>query len=272
MKRVFYAALLLSILASGGLFGFGRFEARAIYPFDATRQTPADAGVPDLREHVIETDGQSLIIWVAKPKPGQPTILYFHGNAGNLANRASRFQRFLNRGYGLIAPAYRGSSGSTGAPTEKALTQDARHIYSQLDQILPGTTPDKTVIYGESLGTGVALKLLSSADVAQPAAVVLEAPYTSIPDVVRHTYPRLKPLIPLMKNRWNSLENVSSLKTPLLILHGTDDPLIPIMQGQQIYTASPSSEKRFIAVEGADHSNIWRTDTLSALWDFIDGQ
>jgi len=263
-------ALFLPVLAIGGLFGFDRFEAQAVYPFDTTRQSPADAGVPKLQERLYEANGQSLIIWTARPQVGQPTILYFHGNAGNLANRAGRFQLFLNRGYGLIAPAYRGSSGSSGRPTEQALTLDARHIYNHLDQIIPSLTPANTVIYGESLGTGVALKLLASTDTEQPAAVILEAPYTSLPAVVRHLYPQLKPLTPKMKNIWNSLENITRLTAPLLILHGTDDSLIPIQQGRQVFTAAPSQIKHFVAVKGAGHSNTWRADTLPKLWHFID--
>jgi pimeloyl-ACP methyl ester carboxylesterase len=265
-------ALFLPVLAISGLFGFDRFEARAVYPFDATRQSPADAGVPELQERIYETNGQSLIIWTAEPQPGLPTILYFHGNAGNLANRAGRFQLFLKRGYGVIAPAYRGSSGSTGTPTEKALTQDARHIYDHLDDLIPGLTPATTVIYGESLGTGVALKLIASPETVQPAAVILEAPFTSLPDVVRHLYPQLKPLVPKMKNIWNNLENVTRLTTPLLVVHGTEDHLIPIEQGRQVFTAARSPVKRFVAVKDAGHSTIWRADTLPILWHFIDQQ
>ncbi len=263
-------ALFLGVFTIGGLFGYNSFEAKAIYPFDTTRQSPASAGVAGLHERSLKTGGVRLIIWIAAPKPGQPTILYFHGNAGNLANRAGRFQLFLNRGYGVIAPAYRGSSGSTGRPTENALTRDALHIYHHLDQLIPGLTPATTVIYGESLGTGVALKLLAAPDVEQPAAVVLEAPYTSLPDVVRHLYPQYAPLIPWMKNIWNSLENVTRLTAPLLVLHGTDDPLIPINQGRQVFSAAHSQAKRFIAVQGAGHSDIWRSDTLPVLWRFID--
>ncbi|SLN64613.1 Alpha/beta hydrolase family protein [Roseovarius litorisediminis] len=263
-------SLLLAILTGGLFANLNRIEVQAVYPFDKKRQSPSSAGAPALHERIVKTNGQSLILWTAAPKPGQPTILYFHGNAGNLANRAGRFQRFQARGYGVIAPAYRGSSGSSGKPSEPALSRDAQHIYRHLDRLIPGLTPSQTVIYGESLGTGVALKLLAKPGTAQPAAVVLEAPYTSLPDVVRHTYPQLEPLIPRMKNIWNSLDHARALSVPLLVLHGTDDALIPINQGRQVFTAAPSQAKRFLAVKGAGHTDIWRSDVLPALWHFID--
>ncbi len=111
---------------------------------------------------------------------------------------------------------------------------------------------------------------IASPKASQPAGMVLEAPYTSLPDVVRHTYPKLEPLIPKMTNIWNSLENVTRLRAPLLVLHGTDDPLIPIEQGRQVFTAAPSQIKRLMPVNGAGHNDIWRTDVLPALWRFID--
>lgn len=263
--------LLFSIL-TGGLFNVTELERRAVYPFDTKHVTPARAGLKGVRERQITLGEERLIVWTAAPRKGRPTILYFHGNAGNLANRAWRFEQFLARGYGLVAPAYRGSSGSTGTPSEPALTTDAQTVYDSLKQLLPGVTPARVVIYGESLGTGVALKLAATRPKTPPIAVVLEAPFTSLPDVVRQTMPRFKPLLPVMKNRWTSSRHVRSLKAPLLVLHGTRDRIIPIEQGRQVYAAAPSKTKHFLAVEGAGHADTWRADTLPELWRFIDAQ
>lgn len=263
--------LLFSILA-GGMFNIEELERRSVYPFDTTHVTPGRAGLTGVAERRIAIGDTRLIVWVAKPRKGKPTILYFHGNAGNLANRGWRFQQIVARGYGLVAPAYRGSSGSTGAPSEPALTADAQAVYDALGQLIPDLGPGRTVLYGESLGTGVALKLAASRRNTPPLAVVLEAPFTSLPDVVRQTMPRFKPLLPLMKNRWSSKTHVRSLTAPLLVLHGTRDRVIPIEQGRQVYAAAPSGSKQFLAVAGAGHSDTWRPDTLPVLWRFIDAQ
>ncbi len=263
--------LIVSMLAGGYLFGLGKIEREMVYPFDATHVAPAATGLRGIKEVQLRSRGQTIILWVHAADPGQPTVLYFHGNAGNLANRAGRFARLTDRGYGLIAPAYRGSSGSTGRPSERALTRDAVQIWRKLGDLVPGLRPETTVIYGESLGTGVALKLLAQPGTPPPMAVVLEAPYTSLPDVALRAYPQLEPLIGRMKNIWNSKQHAKALTAPLLVMHGTLDQIIPIDQGRQVFDAASSPRKRFLAVRGAGHNDIWRSDSLPVLWRFIDG-
>lgn len=258
--------LAISAALTAGLYALiAPLERRMVYPFDATQISPAEAGEPRLREIALPFDGQTLILWAAAPKPGQPTLLYFHGNAGNLANRLGRFRHFLDRGYGLIAPAYRGSSGSSGKPNEPALTADALHIYQSASHLIPGQNPAHLMIYGESLGAALALTLAAQ----NPAAMILEAPFTSLPEVAAHLYPPLAPLTRHMHNQWPSLAKAQTLTMPLLILHGTDDTLIPIEMGRQIHSAAPSRDKTMLAVPGAGHTDLWRSDTLPRLWRFI---
>lgn len=270
MRRLLILVVLLLTLAGGGWLSLAKIERSAVYPFDPTRVSPAAAGLGVMRETTLKSLGQSLVVWVAPPQEDQPVILYFHGNAGNLAMRATRFRQFIKRGYGVIAPAYRGSSGSTGHPSETALSRDARQIWRQLDHLLPGTPADRVIVYGESLGTGVALKLLATPDIPPPAAVVLEAPFTSLPEVVRHVYPQMIPLIPRMKNIWHSAEHARALRVPLLILHGTEDQLIPIAQGRKVLANAGSSQKQLVAVSGAGHVDIWQYSELAALWNFLE--
>jgi fermentation-respiration switch protein FrsA (DUF1100 family) len=270
MRKASFLAIALIFLSGGGWFGLGTFERKAVYPFDPTRIAPAALGLEGVTETTFTSVGHDLIVWIAMPEPGKPTILYLHGNAGNLANRTWRFQRLLDRGYGLIAPAYRGSSGSTGRPSEAAITRDLRNLYSDLGGRITELTPDRIVIYGESLGSGVALKLLDAPEIAQPAGVVLEAPYTSLPDVVRYVYPQLESLIPRMKNIWDSQTHARSLTAPLLILHGAQDSIIPPAQGRLVLEAAGSQKKEFVMVPGADHSDTWQDQSLLRLWRFID--
>ena len=116
------------------------------------RVAPAVVGLPDVAERIIETpDGERVVTWHGKAAPGQPTILYFHGNGGNLAHRAERIRRYLERGRGMLMMSYRGYSGSTGHPTESANLADARLAYQLL--LADGIPPDDIILYGESLGT-----------------------------------------------------------------------------------------------------------------------
>ncbi|UYV38999.1 alpha/beta fold hydrolase [Rhodobacteraceae bacterium D3-12] len=258
-------ATLLLTVSFGGLFAFDRIERELVYPFDPTEVSPRDIGL-SMRAERFESGGQQLVVWVAQPSQGKPVILYFHGNAGNLAARAGRFQRFMARGYGVVAPAYRGSSGSSGQPNEAALSFDAGRILQRIGQFT-GDAP--VVIYGESLGTGVTLTAVDRAGV-QPAAVVLEAPFTSVRAVALNAYPQLAPVIERMKSKWDSLSRVKRLTAPLLVLHGTDDSLIPIAQGRQIHAAARASHKQFREVKGGHHTDLWRSDVLPDLWRFID--
>ncbi len=267
-------SLILCIAICSSFLGdlwLPRFERKAVYPFDSTRVDPADLGLVGMSEVVFTSSGQRLILWVAPARSNQPTILYLHGNAGNLANRTRRFQHFIERGYGVIAPAYRGSSGSTGRPSEAAITSDIRRVYNRLDRLVPGLRASRTIVYGESLGTGVALKLLAGDNIPQPRGVVLEAPYTSLPDVVMFVYPQFEPLIPKMKNIWNSAEHVKQLQAPLFVMHGSQDTIIPLAQGRAVFDAAGSRNKQFLRIPGASHSETWRSDTLPKLWRFIDG-
>lgn len=268
---VVFCALALATVA------FGHMAERWIfYPFDATEIAPAEANLPDITAIRFDNDSQSLVAWVAPPKPGKPVIFYLHGNAGNLAARAGRFQRFLNRGYGLFAPAYRGSSGSSGTPDEAALTWDAETAYHALFAEMPALNAQRVVIYGESLGTAVALSLVTSPAMhpekgyGPPAGVILEAPFTSIPDLAEHHYPGTRALAERLETQWPSLTRVAHLTVPLLVIHGSDDTLIPTQMGRQITSAAPSEYKRFHLVKGAGHTDLWRTDTLPHLWRFVD--
>jgi len=266
----------LAVFGLGGAFGIGLLEQKMLYPFDARAVSPAKAGVPRLSETRFETGGERLVVWRAAPRPGKPVILYFHGNAGNLAMRAGRFNALLDRGYGLVAMAYRGSSGSTGTPSQKAITSDVRALYRDLGKVLDTDAP--RVLYGESLGSAVVtVAIMSSVERdgdkgTAPAATVLEAPFTSVSDVAKALDPRLARLTPLLRSRWESLEQAHMLDVPLLVIHGTRDELIPIAQGRQIFEAATAQDKQFLAVEGAGHTDLWRADVLETLWDFIDAQ
>lgn len=266
MRRLLFKLVLLIGIVLAAVAAASQAERLLFYPFDPRHTAPEDIGLSALTETTLTTpDGKTLVIWIAPPKPGKPTLLYFHGNAGNLAARKGRFQRFLARGYGLIAPAYRGSSGSTGAPSEATLTEDARLVYDTYSAQTP------LVIYGESLGTAVAISLVAALD-SQPKALILEAPFTSIKGLAKAHYPSVAEYADYLDSKWPSRARAPKLSLPLFIFHGTQDTLIPQRMGRAIYAAAPSPRKQFLSVKGAGHTDLWRTDSLLRLWRFIDGQ
>lgn len=251
---------MMRLLAALALIGLGLFatsgalERAVLYPFDPTRGEPP-AG---LAESTLTTpDGATLVVWSAPPAPGKPTILYFHGNAGNLALRDGRFSAFHKRGYGIVTAGYRGSSGSTGTPSESALISDAR--------ALAATLHGPVVYYGESLGAALAIAL---AKTDPPTALVLEAPFASLADMSAHLYGS-PALARLLKSRWPSLERITRVSAPLLILHGAQDSLVPPAQGRALLNAAASPDKRLYLVEGAGHTNVWQPDAQRVLFAFL---
>ncbi len=278
------AVILLCLVF--GTIALGKLAERwVIYPFDPREVAPADVRLPEVTVQHLDVRGDRLVVWTAPPERGKPVILYFHGNAGNLAMRAGRFRHFLAQGYGLIAPAYRGSSGSGGTPSEHTLREDAALVYRSVAKLLRHDMrpfpPDLTrrpaiVVYGESLGSAVAIHLNASAaadtvkGIGPPAAIILEAPFTSIADLAEHHYPGTAKLAQKLDSAWNSLKWANHIGQPLMVLHGNKDELIPIEMGRRIFAAAPSRNKQFLAVQDANHTNLWRSNTLPQLWRFVD--
>jgi pimeloyl-ACP methyl ester carboxylesterase len=174
--RLFQVALCVYLATCAAMFSFQR---DLLYRPDTSLADPANAGLRNVElEHLKTGDGEDLIVWWIPPRAAdKPVYLYFHGNGGNLSYRPNRFTRLSEDGAGVMAVSWRGYGGSTGSPTEEGLMADARAAYasvrSRVDQ-------DRIVVVGESLGSGVAVKLAAEVPVA---AVILDSGYSSISDV-----------------------------------------------------------------------------------------
>jgi fermentation-respiration switch protein FrsA (DUF1100 family) len=240
------------------------FQRRLIYPADPARHSPIEAGLDTVREVTLDTpDGEKLVAWYAPPQPGRPTLLYFHGNGGTLFIRADRIRRFLADGLGVFMPAYRGYSGSTGSPSEAALIADARLAYDHL--ITMGLRAEQIVVYGESLGTGVAVQLAAS---RQTAAVVLDAPFSSVTDIARRQYGFI-PVKLFLLDTFASIDYIADIKVPLLIMHGTQDRIIPLDSSKALFEAAKQPKER-VVLTGAGHSDIYSFGAMPVLRRFID--
>ena len=150
----------------------------------AARTTPQAAGFPEAEEHVLTTaDGEKVIVWHVPARPGRPVILYFHGNGDFLAGFFGRFRDLIADGTGVVALSYRGYAGSSGQPSEHGLLQDAAAAYAFTTARY---SADRIVVWGFSLGTGVAVALAAEQPVGK---LILEAPYTSLADVGASAFP-----------------------------------------------------------------------------------
>lgn len=250
----------LYIIAAGSLY---MFQRRLIYFPDAEREAPADAGLSGVREVVLQTpDGERLIAWYSAATPGKPTLLYFHGNSGTLSDRADRIKRFAGGGYGVFMPSYRGYSGSTGSPSEEAIVADAHLAYDHLRGM--GIAERAIVVYGESLGSGVAVRLASDRSVG---AVILDAPYTSLPDVGKLLYP-VMPVQTFMVDRFESKKHILTVRAPILIMHGAEDTVVPLTLGKALFEVAPQP-KEMAVFRGAGHSDIYAFGAFPRMDEFL---
>ena len=241
------------------------FQRSLIYVPDRTRRSPVEAGLAAVAEEVLTTpDGAKLIAWWLKPKPGKRTILYLHGNGGHLADRAPRFQVFQEFGIGVFMLAYRGYSGSTGEPSETANVADAAFAFDFLTS--HGVAPRDIVLFGESLGTGVAVEV---AQMRPAAGIVLDSPYTSLPAAAGSHYPWL-PVTWLMLDRYDTIDRIGSLHIPVLILHGEADEIVPVAMGRAVFAAA-NEPKRIFTYPGAPHIHHIQFGSLTRVREFIEG-
>jgi len=224
-----------------------------LFPADRSGLDVAEAGVPGLESVALRTPGGLLLTaWFRKASPGKPTLVYFHGNGGNLMLRIGRVRFFAAAGLGLLFVEYRGYGGNPGQPSEAGMHDDALGAMAFL--AARGVPDDRAVLYGESLGTGVAVWLATQ---KQVAAVILDSPYTSIADVAQSHFWFL-PVKLLIKNRFELLARVDRINAPLLVMQGAFDGVIPPAMGQKVFAAA-HEPKEFWSGPDTRHSNVLET-------------
>ena len=256
--------LIVALVGYAGILAALYVWQRSLMYFPETvRTSPASAGLLDAQEITLTTaDGETLIAWYRAPAEGRPLILYFHGNGGALRYRVDRFRELTAPGDGLVALSYRGYGGSTGRPSEQGLIDDARAAYDFAIKRYPA---DRIVLWGESLGSGVAVALAAERKVAR---IVLEAPFLSAVDVAAGVYPYL-PVRWLMKDQFRSDLRVAKVTAPVLILHGDRDAVVPIASGQLLYKLI-TAPKRFVRVAGAGHEDLGHFGAVATARKFVD--
>ena len=225
------------------------FQRKLLYFPDPKRTPPHVAGLPQAEEvQLASSDGERLIAWHAAPRGERPVVLYLHGNAGALDLRAGRFEAVIADGTGLLALSYRGYGGSSGKPSEAGLINDALAAYDFAAARYP---PQRVVLWGESLGTAVAIALAAERAVG---GLILDAPFTSIADVGAAAYPFV-PVRRLIKDAFRSDRRISRVAAPILALHGERDTIVPIHFGEALF-ALANEPKRLVRYPLGRHLDL----------------
>lgn len=237
-------------------------ERRLMYFTGGDYLSPAEAGLNGIEERVLAaSDGTQVMAWYAPAAPGQKTLLYFHGNAGSLASRAERIAFYAAQGIGIFIMTYRGFPGSTGEPSEANNVADGLRAYDALRE--SGVAAQDIVIYGESIGTGVAAQVAAARAVG---GLVLDAPYTSMVELAALLYPALSlPGRFFMRDRYDTRRHIRSVSAPLLIIHGEEDEIIPVEMGRELYAAAsePKAIKTYPGAGHADHAMFGSQDAVA---------
>jgi uncharacterized protein len=232
---------------------------------DTAHVTPAEAGLPQADEvPLTSADGTHIHVWHVAPQgSNKPVIIYFHGNGGSLPGRVDRFSRLIKEGIGLVGVEYRGYGGSEGAPSEQGLIADAQAAYAFAAARYP---VPRIVLWGESLGTGVAVALAAEKPVGR---LILEAPFTSTEAVGARRYWYL-PVRFLMKDQFHSDTRIAKVTAPLLILHGVHDQTVPYAMGEQLFNLAnkPKHIARFL---DGGHEDLDQNGALDAVARFLAG-
>jgi fermentation-respiration switch protein FrsA (DUF1100 family) len=260
------AALLLTAFAVylfllGALFIFQR---DMMYHPKQQTVDPARTAAPEMQVVRVETaDGFRPLAWYAPPPvKGRPVVLLFHGNAGAVHFHARRARMLLDAGYGVMLAGYRYNAGAGGTPSEEGLLADGRAAFEFLRG--RGVPEGRVVVYGESLGSGVAVAMAVEFGVG---GVILDMPYSSIADLAQDQY-WMFPVRWLVLDRFESEARIGKVRAPIMIIHGEADTLIPVKFARKLYEAAPEPKEGHF-IPGGTHGNLYRLGAGRLVLDFL---
>jgi uncharacterized protein len=225
--------IVVSVGYACGLLALFFAQRAVLFPAPTSARTaPQAAGFPEAEEHILTTaDGEKVILWHVPARPGRPVVLYFHGNGDFLAGFFGRFRSIIADGTGVIALSYRA---------------------------------DNIVVWGFSLGTGVAVALAAEQRIGR---LILEAPYTSVVDVAASMF-WFAPVRLLIRDQFRSDAQIARVKVPLLVMHGALDPAIPVVFGERLF-ALANEPKRFVRLARGGHNDLDNFGGIEIARNFI---
>lgn len=256
-----YLALVVAVYA---------FQERMVFfpemPGRALAGSPADLGLVFANVHLPAKDGPRLHAWYVPAAPGATTVLFLHGNAGNISHRLEWLKILHELGLGVLLLEYRGYGQSGGSPSESGLYEDARRGWDYLTQTrrIPS---ERIVIFGESLGGSVAAHLAKD---VKPAALIVSSSFTSAVDLARKFYWYL-PVRLIARVQFRTAESVAQVRAPVFIIHSRDDEIVPFSHGEALYRAA-NDPKQFLEIEGDHNAGFLMSEAklTAALRHFLD--
>ena len=239
------------------------FQRRIIFNKSGKQKAPKHYTLEKTKEINIKTvDNISLLAWFHEGDKNKPILVYFHGNSFDIGERAYRIQRYNDAGFSTLLVSWRGFSGNKGNPTESNLYLDGN---ATIDWILKNTQfkIQDVINYGESLGTGVAVELNLKYDFL---CTVLEAPFTSIADVANKRY-KIYPAKYLVKDKFDNLRKIDQIKSPLLIISGIRDEVVPHFHSKLLFNKA-NHPKKSLFIDEAMHNNLYDFGVEKTLINF----
>ena len=258
---------LALVVGYGALVGLAfTFQDQLLFqPSSRLLATPDDAGMAYETVQLETDDGETLHGWwipaadasttdvsrETSPREfAKQTLLFFHGNAGNISGRLESVQQFHRLGLNVMIVDYRGYGQSTGSPSEAGIYSDAAACWRHLTESR-GIPPEDIVLFGRSMGGGPATWLASR---HRPGAVILESVFTNVPDVGAHHYSFL-PVRALASNQFDNESRVAEIDAPKLHIHSRDDRVVPFKLGRQVYDAA-AEPKQFLEIQGGHNDGF----------------
>lgn len=220
------------------------------FPEAGHAATPASVGL-DFEEVAFQaSDGTRLSGWLVPGQENAPVVLFCMGNAGNISHRLETLQRLHGLGVAVFILDYRGYGRSEGKASEEGTYDDIAGALTLLHK--RGWSPDRTIIFGRSLGAAIGLE---AALHSPPAGLIMESAFTSINAMGRYHYPLITRLLGwFIEAKYNNLEKISALESPLLLIHGKDDTICPPYMAEELFARAPK-KKQLFWIPGAEHNN-----------------
>lgn len=249
MPYVYYFIALLAVVYITLLVGLYFYQHHLIFHPEGKLEHPEHYGLKDFKLITLTTaDSVQITTWIkSSTNATEPVLVYFHGNRGHIGDRFAKIAMF-SRMISILAISYRGFGTSSGLPSEQGLYHDAR---SALNHLLQQNPDQPIILYGESLGTGIAIQMATEFNIS---AVILEAPYKSIAARGAAQYPYI-PVNHMLKHRFDSITKMKHITAPVLILHGEQDETIPVTDGKDIFAAA-NEPKELILFPDTHHTDF----------------
>jgi fermentation-respiration switch protein FrsA (DUF1100 family) len=264
MNKFFYIFILLGLITYLIVLAYiYLFQRNLLYH-------PSDNGYQedeinfDYKEIYIQNkEGIKLKAWLhEKDLINKKTIIFFHGNAGNLRNRNYKLNELSKFDINFLIVAYRGFSGNEGKPSEQVLYKDAKSTLNWLK--IKGVKEKNLILYGESLGTAVAIETAQNKHLA---GIILESPFTSMVELAQKYYPIL-PVKYLLKDKYETIKKLPNISSPLLVLHGKLDTIVPFTMGQKLFDQANKPKFKYF-IDNDDHMMRYDQNLLDEIKKFI---